>query len=380
MRLAEKYRKGRASAEEIYFLEKYFDHFSKEPVPLDKHSASETDELKASIFRKIEFEAYGNEPVPLLRRSSFRIAAAAIFLIVCGSILLLFLKQEPSSPHLASAPAKEKKDIAPGGNKAVLTLANGSQIVLDTNKRGNLAFQGNTKIINLKDGKLKYAANGSSRKVMYNTITTPHGGQYAVILPDGTNVLLNSVSSLRFPTSFSGNSRNVELRGEGYFEVAADKKRPFTVTVNGMKVDVLGTSFNIMAYPGEGSMKTSLVNGSVRVSSGAESRIIIPGQQAELAASAEKLNIHTTDMDEVLAWKNGEFRFRETEIRTIMRQISRWYDVDIEYRGNPSGIVLSGIIPRKEYVSQLLEAFQATEKVHFEIGDKKITVIPGKGN
>jgi transmembrane sensor len=221
------------------------------------------------------------------------------------------------------------------------------------------------------------AGRGAAAGSQYNTLSTPRGGQYQVVLPDGTKAWLNSASSLKYPTVFDGKTRNVELRGEAYFEVAKNSRSPFTVNTSDMQVVVLGTAFNLMAYADEGAVRTTLVNGVVRLLSHKGAQMIKPGEQGSLDKREEQFTVSRPDLDEVLAWKDGEFKFSGQTIQTIMRQMVRWYDVDIEYQGVPPDIRFNGDISSKQNASALLDILETTRAVHFKIEGRKIIVIPG---
>ncbi|HZW69216.1 MAG TPA: FecR domain-containing protein, partial [Hanamia sp.] len=268
--------------------------------------------------------------------------------------------------------------LAPGGNKAILTLANGSQIILSNAQNGALAQQGNTKVVKLDDGKLAYRQDEITVApvIEYNTVSTPRGGQYQLTLSDGSKVWLNAASAITFPTAFAGKERKVEIKGEAYFEVTHDASKPFEVTVNGMQVAVLGTHFNINAYDDEGNTKTTLLEGSVKVSKGNLHRIIVPGEQAVINNLSDIINVNNdANLDAVIAWKNGKFYFDHSNIRTVMNQISRWYNVDIEYSGNVSKI-FGGTISRNVSASNVFRILEATGGVHFKIEGKKVIVEP----
>ena len=272
-----------------------------------------------------------------------------------------------------------KKDIAPGGNKAVLTLANGSTIVLDNAHDGVLAQQGGTNVEKVDAGSLAYNAGGKGNEaVMYNTIATPNGGQYQVILPDGSKAWLNASSSLRFPTRFEGKERSVELRGEAYFEVAQRSSMPFRVKLpdNGMDVQVLGTEFDVMAYANEQTSNTTLVSGKVNVVSKGAVRVLEPGKQAILDNQTKAMHVAEANVEQVVAWKNGLFRFRETGIRELMRQVERWYNVQVVYETEGKDQDFTGVVSRNQPVSALLQMLEMTGTVHFRIEDKKIVVLP----
>lgn len=268
-------------------------------------------------------------------------------------------------------------DLPPGGNKAILTLGDGSNIILDSAGNGNLASQGNTSITKSGTGELVYKSNNKAAEaIVYNTVTTPKGGQYHIVLPDGSKVWLNAASSLRFPTSFSGNERRVEITGEVYFEVAHNAKMPFIVKANETEVAVLGTHFNMMAYPDEKVMKTTLLEGSVKVSRAGKSAMLAPGQQARLSTSSENIRVlDDVDMDKEMAWKTGYFQFEDDNLESIMRQVSRWYDVDIAYEGNASREHFTGRLPRNANVSKVLKILSLSG-VKFRIEGKSIIVTP----
>jgi transmembrane sensor len=307
----------------------------------------------------------------------YKLAAAAVLLILLGAGFSWWYRAAPRSAMVA---ATTTPVIIPGGNKAILTLGDGSTIVLDSARDGALGHQGSTRIIKLDSGRLAYAVNNNSNEVnaapQYNTISTPRGGQYQVVLPDGSQVWLNAASSLRFPVAFTGNDRSVTLTGEAYFEVAQQANKPFIVRTRGMQVNVLGTHFNVMAYPDEGRVKTTLLEGAVSVSGGNATSLMKPGQQASINDEGNSFQISRPDVEDVMAWKAGEFRFRNTDIRMIMRQIARWYEVDIAYKGDLSGIKLYGSMTRKENVAQLLELLEQTGMVHFSTSGNKVTVMP----
>lgn len=327
-----------------------------------------------------------------------RIAAAAVVVLVLSVTVVMVLRNKNNAvvqktPE-TQKPAVTPKPIIPGRDQAVLTLADGSQIVLDTAANGNLTQQGGVKVIKL-DGRLSYNSKQPEAATQYNTISTPRGGQYQLELADGSKVWLNAASSLRFPTAFTGNERTVELTGEGYFEVAHNTAMPFHVKVNDMEVEVLGTHFNINSYSDEPAIKTTLLEGSVRVvnretangkretAKDADLAVVLkPGEQAALAASHSPLTTHHSpftiadaDVEEVIAWKNGRFIFHNADIETIMRQVARWYDVEIVYEKRTTETT-SGTLRRSSNISVLLQTLEATGKIEFEINGKQIIVRP----
>jgi transmembrane sensor len=337
-----------------------------------------SDETAASILKNILRKDAKVVPIDNNKTyfSFWRVVAAAVaILFICGSAYW-FLSNEnkvnTASP-VALASANPSK-ILPGGNHAILTLADGTKIVLDSIQNGNIKA-GSAKI-NKKGALLVYDASsaiGKSAPVVYNTLATPRGGQYQLILPDGSKVWLNASSSIRFPTAFTGSQRDVELTGEAYFEVAKNKEKPFHVNVNGMQVEVLGTHFNVNAYADEGNIKTSLLEGSVKIKSGQASGLLKPGEQGILDKNANNVEIKKADMNEVMAWKNGLFEFDGASITTIMQEISRWYDVDVIYEGEIPVRRFEGKISRDAQLSDVLKILELSN-VKFMVEGKKIIV------
>lgn len=271
----------------------------------------------------------------------------------------------------------EQHDVLPGGDKAVLTLDDGSKVVLDNSANGSLGKQGETDIRKTQSGKVVYEGGQvAATKPMYNTLTTPKGGQYQVVLSDGTKVWLNAASSLRFPTAFTGNERRVEMTGEVYFEVAKNPKMPFKVVTQGQEVEVLGTHFNVMAFQNEKVIKTTLLEGSVKVSNNEKTTILQPGQQSKVGINSNIFRtVNDVNIEEELAWKNGYFQFNDASLEQVMRQIERWYDVDIEYVGKISNEHFTGKLPRNTNLSNVLKILSMSE-VDFKIEGKKIIITP----
>ncbi len=310
-------------------------------------------------------------------------AAAAIVILLVGGYLL---RQPGDLKEIAAAKNKIiplENDAAPGGNKAVLTLSDGSQIILDSANDGMIAKQGNVKVIKLNTGQLAYTDQGiSSKEMQYNTITTPKGGQYKIVLSDGTETWLNAASSIRYPVAFTGSTREVEVSGEVYFEVTKNAKQPFIVRkMNGdATIQVLGTHFNVNAYDDENEIKVTLLEGSVKVKSETGSQpseaVIKPGQQAILTHDSRLTTLNSVDLDEVMAWKNGKFDFGEkANIEDIMRQLARWYDVEVEYKGKITQ-QFWGSISRNVNASQVFKILEATGGATFKIEGKKVIVMP----
>ena len=328
------------------------------------------------IWNKIhpELITTSKKRVPVLFIKRY-VAAASLLLMMGSAVFFMVYKKRESQPGIAAS-KKQINDIKPGGDKAMLTLADGTVIILDTAKNGYVTNQNNTKIIKLNTGLLSYKKVGKSEgKVLFNTITTPRGGQYQLELPDGTVVWLNAASSLIFPTAFVGKERRVELKGEAYFEVAKNAAMPFHVTASNTDVSVLGTHFNIMSYPEEENISTTLLEGSINLIANGVTKNLQPGRQADVNRTTNNVGEHSANIKQVMAWKNGEFRFKETGIKELMRQVGRWYDVDVEYQTSTDQYFTASL-PRMQNVSALLQMLELTGTVHFKIDNKKIIVLP----
>jgi transmembrane sensor len=297
-------------------------------------------------------------------------AAASVLLGLMFLILYLSKTNIPKPPDIViTKPA----DINPGMDKAILTLSDGTKIKLDTVKNGNLVSQGNTNITKNDSGGLAYQLIRPStlpQVELFNELTVPAGGQYNVVLPDGTKVWLNASSSLKYPTVFGGAKRQVELTGEGYFEVAKDPMFPFEVSVNGSTVQVLGTHFNINAYTDEPVTNITLAQGSIKLNN---LMLLKPGENAAVSKNGNMLK-GGADIEMVFAWKNGQFVFKDTPIDVLMRQVARWYNANIIYDATiPKHF--NATIPRATPVSKLLHILEVTNEVHFKIEGNQITVM-----
>jgi len=336
--------------------------------------------ILAGLDRKIDSHesSHNITVIPLRQRLAGNwkmLAAASVLLFVLTGAWFRFHHAASAPAQLVSKPAPAKK-IVPGSNKATLTLADGSEITLDDTNKGDIAVQGGIRVVKTDNGVIAYNGKNANSANMFNTIRTPRGGQYEVVLPDGTHAWLNSASSLRYPASFSGPRREVTLDGQGYFDVAPNKDHPFVVHTSRTDVNVLGTSFDVMAYADEPETNTTLIAGSVIVNHAGKKQQLNPGEQAHLDLASESMTVRKPDVEEVIAWVNGKFQFGSSDIRSIMRQISRWYDVEVEYRGDLSDLHLSGVLSRKDDVSVLLDALQETGDVRFKMENNKIIVTP----
>jgi ferric-dicitrate binding protein FerR (iron transport regulator) len=301
-------------------------------------------------------------------------AAAVVLLISFGAYWTGNRKNE--KPTIA---AVSKVDLLPpSAIRATITLANGQKVFLDSAGHGTLAVQGNVRVIKIANGQIVYngsALPASGSHMVYNTLSNPRGSKaVSLTLSDGTSVWLNSESSLTYPADFIGAARNVTITGEAYFEVTKNIHMPFTITKGETTITVLGTHFNVNAYPDEKNLEVTLLEGSVKVTQGNVSDLLRPGQQAQIGKDIKVVT--SVDLDEVMAWKNDKFLFGEkTDIATIMRQLARWYDVDVEYQGTVSQHFW-GAISRNVNASKVFEMLETTGGAHFKIEGKKVTVMP----
>ncbi len=309
-------------------------------------------------------------------RMLYRSAAAVLIFFLSAYFIYTLVPQNKKTSHGAAENQPVAHEVLPGGNKAVLTLGDGETVMLDDAKTGEVARQGNTQVYKTAAGEVVYKADGNeNEEVVYHTLSTPRGGQYKLMLPDGSSVWLNSASSIRYATVFSGTERVVEVTGEAYFEIAHDATKPFVVKVNEMDIRVLGTHFNVNAYNDESSLNTTLLQGSVSLSKAGNTMQLKPGQQAQLNGEKGFRMVNDVDLDEVVAWKNGYFSFNKADLQTVMRQIARWYDVTISFEGKIPHREFVGKIKRNNNASEVLKILQES-KVHFKIEGKKIIVMP----
>ena len=364
--LFDKYAANLCTPEERAIVERWYaGELAAKSVP----EVNSLEDTKAEIWEGVAERAGLSAETSRRKPKTWIAAAAVLFMLMSAGIYFYTLKPEP----LVNATGQMAAGKLPGRNEAVLTLDDGSKISLDQAAKGTLVSQGSTLISKTGDGQLSYhtsakAVPAAGTAAKYNTISTARGGQYRVVLPDGTTVWLNAASSIRFPATFEAAERNVELSGEAYFEVAPNKTKPFNVIAGKTNVRVLGTHFNVMAYPDESSVNTTLLEGSVKVSTGKTMNILRPGQQAKALKGA--ITVSPADTEEAIAWKKGYFYFNDADIRTVMRQISRWYDVDVAYHGNTSEMVFSGKMYRNVDILKMLEVLTYFN-VNYKVVDSK---------
>ncbi|MFD2582404.1 FecR family protein [Pedobacter vanadiisoli] len=378
--LLKKYLSGDCTLNEIEQVDQWFDSMDEVPEDIAGLSDEQRKLVEDRIFERIllNIEAKSDQKIISIHKKSVRINkllwAAASLILVLGAVLIwryhsqLWQQDQTAKLHQAV-------HIKPGGNRAVLTLDDGSSVVLTDAKIGALADQQNVSVIKTAEGELSYKihAGSASSKITYNKITTPLGGKYSVVLPDGSKAWLNAKSSLRFPTAFTGAERIVQMTGEVYFEVAKNPHQPFKVQSGGTEIKVLGTHFNVMAYEDEAEQKTTLIEGSIHLSSGKFSQLLKPGQQALVDPSGIKVNTNF-DMEAVMAWRNDLFIFKDMEIKEIARQLTRWYDIQVVFKGTPSKISYTGTISKDVELSELLSMLQFTG-LKYELNGHLLTII-----
>lgn len=376
--LLESYELGVASTQEVRDLELWYQTFESKPDIManltDEEKIGAMENMLARISAVVPDHQKGQlvavkKSVLIWQR--WMVAASILFILSFGSYLILH-KAEPKEQFVKISTG----DFAPGSNKAVLTLAGGRQIMLSDAKNGQLATQGGAVIQKTAEGEVVYGSAGASQVMVMNTMATPRGGEFHLILADGTGVWLNAASSITYPSSFVGGQRQVKISGEVYFEVAHDASKPFLVESRGQRIEVLGTHFNVNAYDDEKSTKTTLLEGSVRISTSRNVAILKPGQQSMVGFDDESITLRPSDSESDIAWKNGLFIYKKTKLEDVMKQFSRWYDVEVIYQGKIPDIELTGDLHRNANARQLLEILRNLG-VNFKSDGNTITI---KGN
>jgi transmembrane sensor len=382
-KLLDRYLSGECSAEEQLMVESWLENQAitenewTKMIESEKNAwiSSLRDKINQTIKEKNTVEVIKVKIVPLYKRTVFRAAAAILFIMFGIWSWYYYQNEGQKETAITEKNIPLKNDILPGSNKAILTLADGSIILLDSARNGLLAQQSGTQVLKTGTGQLAYnTSKDKPAEILYNSISTPRGGQYQLTLPDGSQVWLNAASYIRFPVAFAGKERKVEITGEAYFEVIKNKNLPFRVTANDVVVEVMGTHFNINAYNDAATLNTTLLEGSVKVIKGNSIKVLTPGQQAQVNAGGEITLKKEVNIDEVVAWKNGWFNFDRADLRNIMSQISRWYDVNVIYEGKMNEIHLSGVVSRNNKVSEVLKMME-NAGIKFRIEGKTITVI-----
>jgi transmembrane sensor len=378
--LVSKYLLGKGTDIERRYVERYYDLFdTKEDILREQDHEVVQDigrRLKLEIDKNIKSQE--TRPYKLFRR--FTVAALILF---TGSASFYFYSWQKDAMQIAVRQNKlAKQDLSPGSNRAILELSDGSEIVLNDSHSGIVAHQKGIAITKT-EASLQYDRAVPSKAVLvFNSVSTPRGGQYQLRLSDGTAVWLNAGSKLTYPVAFGGNEREVSLSGEAYFEVAKDAMRPFRVNTNQQRVTVIGTHFNISAYTDDKETKTTLLEGRVSVQSlnSLGQRILKPGEQAQtfMDNKQPRFVIYKVDNTEAVAWKNGYFQFRDEGLESILKKIARWYDVEIDYAENwvPSGLYYNGTVSKYKNASQVLKKLELSGGVRFQIEGRRIMVMP----
>lgn len=372
--LYEKYQQGLCSPEEEKLLMECQDNFELQEAESPALSAADK-ELRSRIYGRIVHTTTKKNKV---FRLTWRWAAAAVLILIAGLSSVL-LKRQPDKPlRVERTQPVNSGPIKPGANVATLTLADGSTIALEDAADGIVAQTGGTAVTKLGKGLISYSDKGGNATAdnhSLNTINIPRGGQYTVTLSDGTKVWLNSESSLTYPIAFSGAERKVVLKGEAYFEISKDEQHPFIAQTDHAEVHVLGTHFNINAYKDEKNVKVTLLEGSVHLAAGSDKALLTPGEQGIVNPSQAGIERKRVNVNQVMAWKAGYFIFRNNTIQDIMRQIGRWYDVEVVYEGDIPKGTFGGTYSRNKEIHELLKGLELTGLVHFKIEGRKIIVM-----
>jgi ferric-dicitrate binding protein FerR (iron transport regulator) len=386
LQLVNKYLAGTASSEEEQQVMQFLESFP---------AAQDWDEQLMGIKEQVEEKMLQRllKTMDTLPQQRPKVRAIRAWMAVAATVAVLVISSmiyfNLPNAHVQQSPAQTAQQttpvLQPGGNKALLKLANGQTIVLNQAANGVLAMQGSTQIKKAADGELVYEPGDAAKQAgtTFNTLTTPPGGQFQITLPDGTKVWLNAASSITFPTVFSGQERRVQLSGEAYFEVAKvsrnNSRMPFFVSTSGGEVAVLGTHFNVMAYPDAPNQETTLLEGAVQVTHGAQTQKITPGQQASvLNKTGAAILVKQANIEAVMAWKEGLFLFDNTNIESAMNDIKRWYNATIIYNGPQPDVAFTGVLPRSTDVNTVLNMLASTRRVSFTVKGDIITVQKAK--
>lgn len=370
--LAHNFKQGSLSPQERVDFDAWYDMQLNKELDLSDTVIENEEQLRTKLYQTIKnrLQLDGTQDSQKVYRLWPRIAIAAAVLVGIFISTLWFYQNRTVEQKIAA-----NGDIKPGRSGGTLTLGNGQKIRLTDHLNGKIATQSGVVINQSNKGEIIYQISGSKADgVEYNILQTSRGEQAKVRLPDGSLVYLNAASSLRFPASFANmDRREVELSGEGYFEIAKDKTHPFIVKNDLQQVEVLGTHFNINSYKDEEGLKTTLLEGSVRLTANQRSRTLIPGEQAVFRDS--RFEIRKADLEQITAWKNNEFIFKGDDFRTNMRKIARWYDIEVFYESDaPENFMLGGFLSRSRNLSEVLRLLETTDKVHFRREGRKVYV------
>lgn len=371
--LLKKYKEGTLSSEDKDKLDAWYLHkASNTNLQLNEYELQDSyDVLKSKLPLKPKTKVISLWP---------RVAVAASIVLLLGTGIFYFTKPQEQTNQIV----EKAKEIAPGGTRGILTLSNGKQIVLgEISAKDTIAKEGQKDEVTIKmnaNGVITYiinpdAATPKNTANSFNTLSTPTGGQYNIVLADGTKVFLNTVSSIKYPTQFNEDKRVVELEGEAYFEVAKDKNKPFIVKSGNQSIEVLGTHFNVHAYDNESVTKTTLLEGSVAVSYKNQKSILKPGQQSNVSENFNKIKIREVDTEATIAWKNGRFKFDNADLKSVMKQLERWYGIKVEYRGDVSDVRFNGGTFMNKNLSEVLKVLELSN-IKFKVEGKTIIVYP----
>jgi len=406
--IARRFFNNTATEEELTQLHQWYDTWVDEEtiIPADTDDAGVIEtRMLSRMLDQIRQKTGSPAPVVSLPKRTWRkVAVAAAVIMALGISLFLWQQKFAGNSGKGALAVTDNTVIQPGIDKAMLILADGREVALDSTATGVISKQGSTTIINQK-GQLTYDGVNSQQDetTYYNTVKTGMGNQYMLLLPDGSKVWLNAASTLRFPTRFTAKERVVVLTGEGYFEVAKDKHHPFKVLLAGntgeetpSAIEVLGTHFNIMAYRDEAGIKTTLLEGSVKVihqisrsndstiDNITQTALLQPGQQALMPfeksayvrSSDKVIQVTPVNVEDAVAWKNGYFQFTDALITTVMRQAARWYNVEVVYNGNVQQEIFTGSIPRSAGINQFIKILELTKTVKVSIEGRKLIIAP----
>ncbi|TJZ63069.1 FecR family protein [Sphingobacterium olei] len=381
--LLRKYQEKKASKEEVDFLIAYYQLFELQEDILVRMVEQDKETLGGEIRAKVDEmireqeDARDTRRRPLWYQSPFVALLAATLLCVA---LFAYWRYVPEKEEEVQIMRVNTESIHPGKDDAVLTLADGTQLILNNEADGIISHQAGVTVEKTGDGELVYHMKAQG-EVVENTIQTPRGGQYRLVLSDGTKVWLNAASSIRFPTAFVANERRVDISGEVYFEVKSDNKRPFKVFSDNQMIEVLGTHFNVNTYKEETSNKTTLLEGSIKITKLDKdrrpmvhiSKVLQSGQQALISPVNNHIVVESSQNEDAVAWKNGYFKFNRDDLQTIMRQVARWYDVEVEYQGELSRDQFVGEIKRGENIEEVLRILKLN-RINVTIIGRKVII------
>jgi ferric-dicitrate binding protein FerR (iron transport regulator) len=376
--LLDKYKNGLCTPQEKAIVENWYNQQSELATDgLDAPDYGQVrDEIWNSLLAGRVKTLHQNKSVPKVKGRHLSIAASLLIVLAAGLFFMMY--KRPGQP---GRPSEQASTVKPGGNKAYLTLSDGKRIALNDTIKGTLAVHAGVRITKTADGQIacEVIPGKTDDPLKYNTLEAPKGGQYQITLVDGTKIWLNAASVLKYPSQFTGKERKVELTGEAYFEVAKSRTKPFVVVSKQQEVQVLGTHFNINAYDDEASIKTTLVEGRVKVfrktnGMNGDFRMLTAGQQSVL--KEETFQVTEVDTEEAIAWKNGYFTFENDNLEMIMRKLERWYDVEVSYTGRiRNKVKVMGSISRTTELPEMLKMLESTDKFKFKTEGRRITVM-----